>query len=256
MEIRDYTLRDLREALERGTLWDTRVVPITRHRALSQINNPRAADDDVLLMTAVEDGDLVAYLGVVPDILFVEGMERKFGWLSCWWADPSKKHLHAAGALYRRSFELYENAVAAASYTDDAGRIYEASKRFIPFHDIPRCASLLRMAAGTLLPARKPGLKRISGVLKFADAVINPFVAVRLHAYRRALRRECARLRFECINAIDEEAEACILRNQGREFTRRGKKEFNWILRYPWVLPAPLRDENAERYSFLHCETV
>ena len=37
-----YTLADLQERLRMGTFWDGEVIPITKHRALSQIRNPHA----------------------------------------------------------------------------------------------------------------------------------------------------------------------------------------------------------------------
>ena len=250
MEIIEYTIRDLRKALEEDSLWNTRYIPITRHRALSQIHNPRAAESDVALITAMHEGELVGYMGILPDVMFIEGKERKFGWLSCWWVDPEKKHLHAAGELYRRSFALYHDDVAGASYSPSAWRVYEASKKFIPFHKMPRCTYLLRMAGGTLLPSRKPQFKKIAWLLKTIDAVLNPFVDLRSRLRARSLRKACKNITFEHLNSIDDGSEACIRRNQAMEFTKRGKKEFDWILRYPWVLPATLEDRNTNRYYF------
>lgn len=250
MEIIEYTIRDLRKALEEDSLWNTWYIPITRHRALSQIHNPRAEEGDVALITAMHEGEFVGYMGILPDVMYIEGKERKFGWLSCWWVDPEKKHLHAAGELYRRSFVLYHDDVAGASYSPSAWRVYEASKKFIPFHKMPRCTYLLRMAGGTLLPSRKPQFKKIAWLLKAGDAILNPFVDLRLRFRKRLLRKACRNISFEYINSIDDGAEACIRRNQAMEYTKRGKKEFDWILRYPWVLPATLKDRNADRYYF------
>lgn len=63
-------------------------LPISKHRALSQINNPRAEENDVLLILAKEEGQVLGYTGVLPDMLFDS---IKFGWLSCLWVSEEAR---------------------------------------------------------------------------------------------------------------------------------------------------------------------
>jgi len=62
-------------------------IPITRHRAIFQVNNPRAGDEDILLILALEESRLAGYLGVIPDYLYNQDQSHKVGWLSCNWGN-------------------------------------------------------------------------------------------------------------------------------------------------------------------------
>jgi len=58
-------------------------IPITKHRAISHIHNPRADDDDIILFLAYENEELVGYLGVLADKIYYQNSPIKCGWLSC-----------------------------------------------------------------------------------------------------------------------------------------------------------------------------
>ena len=47
------------------------VLPISEHRALSQIKNPKALKDDVLLLLTYDNEKLIGYLGILPDDIFL-----------------------------------------------------------------------------------------------------------------------------------------------------------------------------------------
>jgi len=65
-------------------------VPISKHRAISHINNPRAGDDDILLLLAYEGDKLVGYLGVLPDFIYIDEKPNKIGWLSCIYVEANE----------------------------------------------------------------------------------------------------------------------------------------------------------------------
>ena len=50
MDLKRYNKAELKKELDSNFFWENDVMPITKHRALSFINNPRANKDDILLI--------------------------------------------------------------------------------------------------------------------------------------------------------------------------------------------------------------
>ena len=89
MEIKAFTVADLKTALISEDFWLTKTLPITKHRALSYCRNPRADADDPVLLVAYRDDQVIGYLGILPDIIFANDVGYKMGWLTSWWVDSS-----------------------------------------------------------------------------------------------------------------------------------------------------------------------
>ena len=61
MVIKEYSLSDLAHLALSGDLWRGEVIPITKHRALAQIRNPRARPEDVVLLIAYDRDAICGY---------------------------------------------------------------------------------------------------------------------------------------------------------------------------------------------------
>ena len=61
------------------------------------------------------------------------------------------------------------------------------------------------------------------------------------------------RLTFEYISSIDEETGRFIQRHHQHDLTRKGKAELSWMMNYPWMLSAPLKDSASRRYYSSSC---
>ncbi len=72
MEIKAFTVADLKTALVSEDFWLTETLPITKHRALSYSRNPRAEEDDLVLLVAYQDNRVIGYLGILPDKIFCQ----------------------------------------------------------------------------------------------------------------------------------------------------------------------------------------
>src|SRR4030095_3680046 len=131
VQVREFSKVDLESLLEDEGFWTKPTLPISKMRCVSQISNPRAADSDIVLITASDEGQLVAYLGILPDRVFApDGGPLKFGWLTTWWGDKRSDHRLAATMLLFTALRRYSNRIAVSSFTSDAKRIYDATKRF------------------------------------------------------------------------------------------------------------------------------
>ena len=60
----------------------------------------------------------------------------------------------------------------------------------------------------------------------------------------------CQGLTFEYISSIDGETGHFIQRHHQHDLTRKGTADLNWMMSYPWILSAPLKDSASRRYYF------
>ncbi len=88
MEIRHIKASELVEFAEKASSYYKADIPITPWRALSQAKNPFARADDVLLIVAEENQELLGYMGILPGIIANNSSERIY-WNTCWWSNPA-----------------------------------------------------------------------------------------------------------------------------------------------------------------------
>lgn len=158
------------------------VLPISHHRAISHIHNPRATDKDVLLIIAYEDNEMLGYLGVLPDDITVEKQALfHVGWLSCIWVSPLARGKGIAKKMVLAAYESYQQHILITNFTSEAAALYE---KLGVFADLPPMAGVRyyrRMCLSKILPARFPKMKKIRKLLNTTDDAFNicwqPFVA-------------------------------------------------------------------------------
>ena len=215
MEIRPYTISDLRTLLSSGDFWRMRTLPITKHRVASHIYNPRAAENDIVLFVAYQDIDIIGYLGVLPDRIFISETFIKLGWLTGWWVDQQRASAGIGTALLFKALNAYNHQVGVSGSSKDAGKVLQASRKFIAIDPLKGIEITLDVNSGSTEEK-----DRVDG------------------------------LSFEYTSLIDGETEALIQRHNRRDLTRKEKVDLDWIMTYPWVLTAPRKDNASRKYYF------
>ena len=253
MRIEEYSLADLRGRLEDRDFWSQSVLPISKHRAIAQVHNPRADEDDVLLIVAYGDkgpSETVAYIGILPDRVFLEGREQKVGWLSCWWVNPKAATGGIGAMLLFRAINSYSGHVASYSPAPVAEEIITSTRQFVPLYDLHGVTGILRFNTSYLLERRRPSARPLKPFLKLLDRFGNLVGDARI-SQRIRTRHGASEYSLDYVSAIDSETEAFITRHRSpAELFRRGKAELDWIYTYPWVIAAPLPDRLSARYDF------
>lgn len=225
-------------------------IPISRHRATSHAANPRAEDDDVLLLLAYDDEVLVGYLGVLPDTMFCNGQSEKCGWLSCLWVSEQHRGKRIAQQLLEHCASVWDNRILGTEFTGPAKALYDRSGIFQSLADLQGMRLYLRANLATLLPPKRPIFHRNRFLLSMLDKGFNAIMNLRLP--KADLRK--ASFTLEPVLHIDEEVETFISTHQERQLFKRGVVELNWILANPWILSAPKKDALNSRYHFSSVE--
>jgi GNAT superfamily N-acetyltransferase len=233
-------------------------IPISRHRALSHMANPRAEDDDVLLLLAYDEGAMVGYLGVLPDLLHRDGRTERCGWLSCMWVDDAQRGKGIAKQLLQRAFEAWENRILVTEFTPAAKILYDRSGIFRPLADPVGLRLYIRSDLATLLPPKHAFFKRNTALLHAFDRAVNLLIDLRFRWSGSPPGKEGSgevvfqekRFTLQRVEEVDDEAIAFIERHRSDELLNRGRTELNWMLRNPWLISAPELDPLNARYHF------
>lgn len=239
MEIRRLNKKALREFIDSEEFKSMPLIPITKYRALSHLTNPRAADDDVLLLMAFEDNKMAGYLGVLADFLYDGDKFYKVGWLSASGVDPNQRRKGIAGKLLHAALDAWNNQILVADWVPSSFGVYEKSGAFTTLASRTGVQANIRFNLRENFPAKT--LPRRIG-LAAADKFLNSFNSVRLLF---ALKNNNPL--YEKVDGIDDESVQFMSRWKSSELFRRSEKEYAWILKYPWVLQKsseyPKRDE-------------
>lgn len=249
MEIKAFTVADLRTALSSEDFWHTKTLPITKHRALSYSHNPRADQDDPVLLVAYQDRQVIGYLGILPDKIFVNDAVHKFGWLTSWWVDPSRATTGVGALLLFKALNAYQQKLGVSGSSKEAGKALDASQKFRALTTLKGLDIRFRLNVTGAILGQIPALKIFRVLFKILDDILNEIVNLRNFFWKRRCD-SCQGLTFEYISAIDEETGQFIQRHSQDDLTRKGKAELNWMMMYPWILSAPLKDSAGKRYYF------
>lgn len=249
MEIQAFTVTDLKEALLSDNFWLTETLPITKHRARSFSQNPRADGNDLVLLIAYRDNRVIGYLGILPDTIFANDTAYKIGWLTSWWVDPGFKTTGVGAILLFRALGAYQQRLGVSGGSKEATIVLSASQKFIALKSLRGLDIRLRFNTTKAIVRTHPAMGIFRALFKIFDTLADEIVHLRSFFWKRRngiLRR----LTFEYISCIDEEADRFIQIHHRQDLTRRGKDDLDWIMNYPWVLSAPLKDSASRRYYF------
>lgn len=249
MEIKALTVADLKAATLSEDFWDTKILPITKHRALSYCHNPRAGQADPVLLVAHQDGQVIGYLGILPDTIFANETMHKLGWLTSWWVDPSWAKTGVGTVLLFKALNAYQQQLGVSGSSGEARKVLDATQKFMPLKTLKGLDIKLRFKVSGAALRKRPALKPLRLLLRLFDGITDEIVNFRSRTWQRhnAILRH---LNFEYISSIDKETGQFIERHNQQDLTRKARADLNWIMNYPWLLSAPLKDSAGQRYYF------
>lgn len=241
MEFTNYTLADLSRFVESGEYLNDEVVPITPLRVVSQLKNPKARPDDIVLTIAfTNDRKILGYIGALPD----DVGDQRAAWNSCWWVKQGAPAEVSMKLLYL-FVTNWNQKVLFSEMTPHTSAIVE-KLRFCKLIVTEGFRGYYRFSMADVLVRKKPVLSRFKEALKIADNILNAGIAVRdyfaLNSFKTGLTIEKTRLLVESDNRL-------ISRYNQHQPAKRCAVDFNWISEYPWLTTSDINGiEN--RYYF------
>ena len=223
------------------------VVPISTHRALSHIANPRVEADDKIMFIAFEDNEMIGYLGVLPDCIYNDkGESFKCGWLSCMWVNPDLRGKGIAKSLLQAVFTAWDKRILVTEFTPAAKGLYDASGQFDDLRMNAGLNCYLRFNLHEVLPKKNEKYQTFEPLLKAVDALANIPNGLRLAVTKH---KHNFKAQFEPVHYVDNATGVFIQGKQKNSFERRGAAELNWIMKMPWIKQSAPTTE-SKRYHF------
>jgi hypothetical protein len=247
--IKTYTIADLEALLSDQNFWKLDPLPITKQRIVSQMRNPRASKEDLALLVAFDNGQVVAYTGGFPDRVYLNGSSQKACCMTTAWAHPSRRRqgiVSKMRAIMQEAYEgrLYVSEMSAAAFNGLVSNGNFTQLKPMKFHQLG-----IRFSVLDVLPGRLKHYKKLYPLYHGIETLANLPIKPRQFLWKAKNKMDEA-YRVEYLAEIDKETALFIEKHQKNELIRRGAPELDWITRYPWVIQAPFPDVSTPKYFF------
>lgn len=247
METRSFNKHELLDFINSEQFTHLKNIPISRHRAVSQINNPRASDDDILLVVQFDEEKVVGYLGVLPDYLKNQDDIQKVGWLTCFWIDEAYRSYNVAANLFLRVIRTWDQKIFITNFVPWTENVYQRTRMFLPTSHKEGFRGYMRFNLSEILPPKRKLFKTIYPLLRIVDILSNLAFDLRFFLFKGY---QIVDINVETCDSVDESMAAFIEKHNLKNWNQRGRNELNWILMYPWIIQQTQPDAESERYYF------
>ncbi|KAB1229483.1 GNAT family N-acetyltransferase [Chryseobacterium viscerum] len=234
--LKTFNRKELEDFISSGAFQQYDFLPITKHRALSHIRNPKASDEDTLLILAFFEEKLIGYVGCFPDSFIIDGKEIRYAWLSTLYVNPEYRKKRPAKALLKKVFEEYEGRIAITEFTKEAEALYNIMGVFEYVFPKEGKRYYFRTDAAKMIPEKKPATQSLKPLFQILDIAANGLISI------KNLSTPKPDFNYEIIDRIDQESVDFLLRFSGR----RSAEEINVFIDNPWVLEG----KKDEKYLF------
>ena len=213
--------------------------PISRHRAISQRNNPQADREDVALVLAIKEEQIIGYIGLLPDRIG----EEKVYWNSCWWA--SEEHRTVALPLLLEFLKVADKRILLTDMPPHTEQIIRKLK-IAKIIDLPAgMVGYIGVKLANWLPERIPFMNYFKSLLLFMDCMFNTLLKV----YYK-LRIPKSKAAAIPINDYTYRDVGFISLHSSEELICRSPEDLMWIINNPWVLENDVAQYQYENYYF------
>jgi GNAT superfamily N-acetyltransferase len=242
-----YTTKTLFELINSDRFKDLQNYPITRHRALSHINNPRADADDKILYITYHHKEIVGYRLIMVDEIVIDHQKEKIGWYSCVWVNADYRGKGIAKKLVQQSLKDWNNKIIFQGPVKESQNLYYSTGIFNK-SSLTGFRGYCRFDSHTIIKNKIPSLKPISFIFKAIDSLFNLFGDTILKSKLASinLKKEFVKVVFE----VDEETNAFLNSQNSNNLFKRDQINLNWILKYPWIIQQDHIDEISKNYYF------
>ncbi|MDR6920848.1 GNAT family N-acetyltransferase [Chryseobacterium sp. 2987] len=236
IELKTFNRKELEELISSGGFQQYDFLPVTRHRAESQIRNPKSSDEQTLLILAFYNDRLAGYAGCFPDSIITGEKVISYAWLSTLYVHPEFRKKRVAKKLLKKACEEYEGRIAITEFTAEAEALYTIMGIFEYVFPKEGKRYYFRTDATGIIPEKKPETKVLKPLFQLMDVIGNSVLSV------KNIRVKEPDFRYEVLSRIDAQSAGFI-----NEFSsQRNAEEINIFIDHPWILEG----KKDHRYLF------
>ena len=227
-----YTISELQDLVHSTGYRESETVPVSPERVLSYMHNPRSEPEMPVLFTLTEGERLLAYRTLLPDHLVRDGATVPFAWLSGNYVVPGRRREGLSTRLFREVEKVWKGQLMYTNYAPASKAVYDRSGVFSCFVTRPGKRYYMRSSLHSLLGERV----KAGRLLEMTDRVINAFHDPMI---RGMALGDIPAAVVRRIGPEEPLPEKLINSMASQSLFARGRKEFDWIRKYPWVTDKP-----------------
>ncbi len=245
MQVKRLNKGQLADYIESDSFKRLTNLPITRHRALSQIRNPHAREDDTLLILIQEEDAVIAYLGAVPDQVQTTAGKEHMAWGSSLWVHPEHRGKGLGLQLVQEALISWDHKLFFMDYVRPTKRIYDKTEAFYTVENAKGIRLYLRPHLSFILPPKHGLFRKMEPLLRLSDKLFNLFVGLR----PKQVWKNKEHYSLEHLNTLPDSLNAFLSVTQnGRPFVCDTSK-LNWIIQNPWILEGEAPEGKSYHFS-------
>lgn len=250
IEIKTVLKKDIPHLLNTEAIWNMDFLVSSKHRLIAHYHNPNLDDEGIVLQLGYLNNELLGYIGVFTDYINRENASEKIGWLSTWWVHPKSKGSGLGRALLDKMYQDFNGKIGISQFTPSAKRVYDKSGYFNDFKLSEGYKFAIRSNLKNVLPLINPRFKKYN--FNSIDYIFNVWFNVYNSFSERNIRKRIPKnISVDYLSEIDSETSDFIKKHQENDIFKKNAEFFNWIKRFPWILPAPLHKfSKKESYEF------
>lgn len=127
--------------------------PISKIRAVSYINNPRANKNDIVLYMVFNLDELIAYRTIFSDYFTNEDNNKVFfGWLSGNWVHTKHRRKGLSTLLFNEVLKDWNHKLMYTNYAEASKLVYDKTQKFNLLLDLKGARYYTRFCLGDILP--------------------------------------------------------------------------------------------------------
>lgn len=208
------------------------LIPISKNRVQSYVNNPRADKDDFVLYLMLDEQKIVGFRTLFADVISILGKEVKFAWLSGSWVHPDHRRKGISSQLFHELFADWKGQILYTNYAPNSKALYDKSEKFDLLIQKKGIRFYLRAHFAMLLKERHKLFSNFNFIIKGVDLLINgvlsPWYFIINHQGRKLFQRGISQ------ENVSTDVFEFMAQHPASSFNR-GQKEYTWIMDYPWV---------------------
>jgi len=213
--------------------------------------NPNCDDNDIVLILAYLDDEIVGYMGVFTDVINIKGKSQKIGWLSTWWVHPKTKGTGIGRELLKTMHNSLDGRIGVSQFTPSAKRVYIKSGYFNTLKKSNGFKFVLRSNLNIVMPLINKKFEKLKLALSFTDFIINLPISVKNKWHEFTIEKRLKNIQIEYINVIDSELTEFIKNKSINHLSEKTPQFFEWLKAYHWVQESPLRRYSInKKYQF------
>jgi GNAT superfamily N-acetyltransferase len=229
MDLKAYKLEELEPYLY--TLYSNpeSLLPVSPLRLRSYLNNPRAKSSDAVLFEMRQDGEVVGFRSLLPDIFFDrEGQSHRFAWLSGNWVRPDMRRQGISTRLLEMAEKFWNGSLMYTNYAPESKALYDHTGHFRTIAIREGKRFYLRSDTEELL-SRRVGSRQL---FRLTDRFVNRLREKRIENFTIPRHAGCT---AEPVEGFVAQLSKLVNRLQQDTLFRRDREIFEWALEYPWV---------------------